>query len=357
METTIAERNNKVVDMSADIERFAELGILATLLADRSTGCNIIWASNVFSDKGESYAPDDEIFIRDITGDNEGIIRTRASKDRDDQATLTKAHAEVFTPFWVVRKMVDWADEAWYEAHEPHPSLWQRYVRSPRLEITCGEAPYLVTRYDAADGTRIPVYRRCGVLDRKLIQVTEHVRSRRSWVRHALAALRSTYGYEYQGDNLLIARVNVLATMEDFLDTAGWDPYTPEEYQKIAEVISWNLWQMDGLKDCVPNGALGVEEAEMRLPGFDELFGTDGGQMEIGIARGRGAAKIFDWQNGLEVDFQTLKQEVTLMDNEPRIKFDSMDCRRDREAISTVFASAGQGLSAPFPGTRRLRGA
>lgn len=310
------------IDISADIERFASLGILGTLLADRSTGGNIIWASNVFSDKGESYAPEDEIFIRDITGDNAGIIRTRASKDRDDQIALTRAHAEVFTPFWVVRKMVDWADEAWYKAHEPHPSLWQRYVRSPRLEITCGEAPFLVTRYDAADGTRIPVYRRHGVLDRKLIQITEHTTTRRSWLRFVLMALRSTYGYEYQGDNLLIARVNVMATMEDFLDTAGWDPYTPEEYQKLAEIISWNLWQMDGLKSCVPNGALGVEEAEMRLPGFDELYGTGGEQMKIGISRGRGAAKIFDWENGREVEFRALKREVTPMDNEQRIRFD-----------------------------------
>ncbi len=310
------------IDISADIERYASLGILGTLLADRSTGGNIIWASNVFSDKGESYAPEDEIFIRDITGDNAGIIRTRASKDRDDQVALTRAHAEVFTPLWIVHKMVDWADEAWYESREASPLLWQQYVRSPRLEITCGEAPYLVSRYDAADGTPIPVDQRCGVLDRKLLEIGKHVRSRRSWMRHALAALKSTYGYEYQGDNLLIARVNVLATMEDYLDSAGWDSYTPEEYQQVAEVISWNLWQMDGLKNCVPNGALGVEETEMRLPGFDELFGLSGGQMEIGITRGRGSAKIYDWKNRREVEFQALKREVSLMGSGSQIQFD-----------------------------------
>ena len=310
-----------VVDISADIERFAEIGVLGTLLADRSTGGNIIWASNVFSGKGESYAPEDEIFVADVTGENAGIIRARASKNRDDQVALTRAHAEVFTPFWIVKKMVDWADDAWYEQHEASPYLWRDYVRSPRLEITCGEAPYLVTRYDAADGTRIPVYRRCGVLDRKLMQIIEHVRSRSSWLRHATAALKSTYGYEYQGDNLLIARVNVLATMEDFCDTAGWDPLTSDEYKALAEVISWNLWQMNGLNDCVPDGALGAEGMSMSIPGVIESA-MIGEQTEIRIMHERGAARIYNWEHAQELEFCALKQEVNLMDNKPRIKFD-----------------------------------
>ena len=29
---------------------------------------------------------------------------------------------------------------------------WKKYVDSKRLEITCGEAPYIVSRYDAATG-------------------------------------------------------------------------------------------------------------------------------------------------------------------------------------------------------------
>lgn len=34
---------------------------------------------------------------------------------------------------------------------------WQHYVDSRRLEITCGEAPYLVTRYDVETGEAIPL--------------------------------------------------------------------------------------------------------------------------------------------------------------------------------------------------------
>ncbi|MBO7084803.1 hypothetical protein J6W20_02645 [bacterium] len=38
------------------------------------------------------------------------------------------------------------------------------------MEITCGEAPYLVSRYDVTDGTlKIqPIAGRVGLLDRKL---------------------------------------------------------------------------------------------------------------------------------------------------------------------------------------------
>jgi len=32
------------------------------------------------------------------------------------------------------------------------PADWKKYVDSRRLEITCGEAPYLVSRYDVETG-------------------------------------------------------------------------------------------------------------------------------------------------------------------------------------------------------------
>ena len=52
---------------------------------------------------------------------------------------------------------------------------WQDYVESRRLEITCGEGPYLVSRYDAATSKLIShtIYR-IGFLDRKLKVVNEN---------------------------------------------------------------------------------------------------------------------------------------------------------------------------------------
>ena len=54
---------------------------------------------------------------------------------------------------------------------------WQRYVDSRRLEITCGEAPYLAERYDVSTGEEIEVSSRRGLLDRKLLAIS-HLRRR-----------------------------------------------------------------------------------------------------------------------------------------------------------------------------------
>ena len=57
----------------------------------------------------------------------------------------------------------------------PKNKKWQHYVDSRRLEITCGEAPYLVSRYDVSTGELIvPPIRRIGILDRKLRIVGEN---------------------------------------------------------------------------------------------------------------------------------------------------------------------------------------
>ena len=73
------------------------------------------------------------------------------------------------------------------------------------MEVTCGEAPFLASRYDAATGEMIPVARRIGILDRKLRVVSENAATEDEWRKYATHAVQSTYGYEYQGDNLLLA--------------------------------------------------------------------------------------------------------------------------------------------------------
>ncbi|MEE1324368.1 MAG: Eco57I restriction-modification methylase domain-containing protein [Bifidobacteriaceae bacterium] len=308
--TTAPERATDYVGVSADIARFAAMGLLPTLLADRSTGGNIIWASSVFVDKGDSYAPTDEILVSDVTGDNAGLIRTRASKAREAQAALTRAHAEVFTPTWVVDKMVDAADEAWWEANPD--ATWRDYVSSPRLEITCGEAPYLVGRYDAADGTPVPLDQRVGILDRKLAHIPKYFK-RRSWISGVLKAVQSTYGYEFQGDSLLIARVNVLATVEDWCEAVGFAPLTQTEYERFAEAISWNLWQMDGISDCVPFGDAGQSsEIEYTPTLFDvseyEVTPKLGQMTLFGEKTMPGLACVCDWRADKEITFRDMKR-------------------------------------------------
>lgn len=299
------------VDVSSDIARFAAMGLLPTLLADRSTGGNIIWASDAYAHLGAGFAATDEVWPMAVTGEHVGLVRTRASKARDVQVAFTKTHAEVFTPLWVCKMMVDEADRAWDSAHEE--ATWREYVSSRRLEITCGEAPYLVSRYDAADGTPVPLEKRVGILDRKLARIPRYFK-RRSWITWAMRAVQSTYGYEFQGDNLLIARVNLLATVEDWCEEAGFSPLTQAEYGRLAEVVSWNLWQMDGLSDCVPFGEV---EQSYEIEYTPTLF--DVSEYTVGVADGQlslfgektmpGLAKVYDWEKGTEVVFRDLKRK------------------------------------------------
>ena len=93
---------------------------------------------------------------------------------------------------------------------------WKAYVDAKRLEITCGEAPYLVSRYDTTTGELIPVNDRIGLFDRKMRVVNENCEEAESWIKHSLRALKSVYGYEFQGDSILIARENLLYDYIDY---------------------------------------------------------------------------------------------------------------------------------------------
>ena len=131
--------------------------------------------------RGVEYEHDKEVPEALITGRNADVIKTRARKAMEQQSERTKQHAEVFTPLWIVQKMNDHADEVWFGCPNvffqdgtptervsfPKEKTWQSYVDSRRLEINCGEAPYLVTRYAVETGEDIHIKQSAGILDRK----------------------------------------------------------------------------------------------------------------------------------------------------------------------------------------------
>lgn len=196
--------------MEAFAHRYS-LSILETLLCDRTTGRNIIWADNEYEALGDGYMGDDEITIEKITGPNVNVIRPRIAKAVEQQSLRTKSRAEVFSPAWLCNQMNNDLDEVWFgrrdvfntetvaedgantwvSTNEPiaFPKSkghgWHAYVEAPRLEITCGEAPFVCSRYDAVTGGELPVSERVGFLDRKLRVVTEKTKTRKEWVRRA----------------------------------------------------------------------------------------------------------------------------------------------------------------------------
>lgn len=84
------------------------------------------------------------------------------------------------------------------------------------MELACGEAPYLCSRYDTVTGEPITVSNRIGLLDRKLRVMSENTTTSGEWLEWAKIALRSTYGYKFQGDSLLIAHETAFMTFVDF---------------------------------------------------------------------------------------------------------------------------------------------
>lgn len=243
-----------------------KLGLLDKLLVDKTTKGHILWGTDAYAERGEGYAKGREIFVPLILYNNLGVIKTRARKAFEQQLDRTKLHGEVFTPRWVCNMMIDAIDCDWFgidklpvdawqhveELFQQTKKSWKKYVDNKRLEITCGEAPYLVQRYDVADGEIMPVEERTGILDRKLHVVSAYTTTADDWIHWAIRAFEATFGYEYQGDNLLIARVNFMKTFIEFFQ-CKWNEYPDSKVlERLIHKITWNVWQMDGLTDTIP---------------------------------------------------------------------------------------------------------
>lgn len=281
-----------LINITDDIVRLHKAGILDRLLCDKTTGRNILWATDAYAELGARYERNEEIAPELITGASLGVIKTRARKAFEQQTERTRHRAEVFTPLWIVRKMCDHADEAWFGYPDvffkdgaptervrffENSHTWRDYVDSRRMEITCGEGPFLVSRYDAATGEIIPIAERVGVLDRKLRVVSENAENETEWLEWAIRAFQSVYGYEWAGDNLLIARVNLLASFREHFEARfGRLPEARVE-KKLANIIAWNILQMDGLSYTVPyshapEDQISLFESEYRPPPLCRTF-------------------------------------------------------------------------------------
>ena len=314
--------------------------VLDTLLKDRSTSKNIIWATDPPEElQTVMYEPvtdRSQITTQQLGLTHYEVVLPRMMKQTDTQQQRTRKKGEVFSPAWVCNKMnnaldADWfrglgAEETagqftvelpqgWQTVETPvqfpvckgRTPAWVQYVQSRRLEVTCGEAPFLASRYDAATGEMIPVARRIGILDRKLRVVSENAAAEDEWRKYATHAVQSTYGYEYQGDNLLLARVNLLLTYAEHLQARWQRKPTKEELQPIATIISWNLWQMDGLRLSVPGGKPQPETEQLDL---FSMFGAAEPQPPTV------SCKVKNWRkgsHGTDQNFETIQEGSTSM--------------------------------------------
>ena len=301
---------------------------LKVLLSDKTTKKNIVFATDSYLDIGSGYEPECQItetLLKKID------IKPRITKAIEEQTQRTRKRAEVYTPAWLCCKMNNHCDEEWFGRKNvfnvmdgekwivtedpvtfPKRKTWKHYVDSRRLEITCGEAPYVVSRYDASTGEMIALKNRIGILDRKMRVVNENADTHEEWLKWALRTFQSVYGYEWQGDSLLIARVNLLMSFMDYYEDR-WGTDTEDEIfnktlRQVANVIAWNFWQMDGLKGTVPYGKQVEKKEGVYQMNFFDMGWTADTEPENDEKAVALECRIFDWRTKRSVLYSSLKK-------------------------------------------------
>ena len=320
-----------------EIIRYDE-GLMPLLLMDRTRSNegsvhNIIWATDNYAQRGEGYAEWSEISLDSVTGRNGLVLRPRVNKSKAEQERRSRDKAEVFTAAWICNRQNNLIDTAWFgtasspfneetdtgwvtkTAPIPFPTAdgktWQDYVKDTRLEMACGEAPYLVSRYNVITGEDIAVRDRIGLLDRKLRVVGENVNEEKGWNKWALEAYKSIYGFEWQGDNLVLAREAMIYTFFDYYRLLFGKMPTKAQTRKVAEIVSWNLWQMDGLKAVIPGSCYDVKRKEYTLFGEEiEYVEKCEGCEKDDIFKHNGIyCRIMDWDKKKTVRFVDLLKQ------------------------------------------------
>ena len=256
---------------------------------------NIFWATHDYEYLGEGYAYNNEIKSNLITGDHSNVIMPRVMKKKTTQSQRVKKMAEVFTPAWVCNIMNNNIDEKWFgrrnvfniedKKHKkwetlyekitfPKDKTWEDYIKIRWMEITCGEGPFMTSRYDATTGKAIALPDRIGFVDRKMRIINENTNKKDEWYNATLIAYQNILAYEWQGDNLLLARESLLYTFIDNFQYKFKEKPSKDMIEEIADIISWNVWQMDGLKGVIPNSCHNVETKN--LYGDIEIFPCPG---------------------------------------------------------------------------------
>jgi type II restriction enzyme len=256
---------NNTIDIREDYLAKKD-NLLEILLQDKTTSKNILWATDSYQSKDEMFAPNAQIKSELVTGIYGSLIQPRAIKSKEEQIYRTRDKAEVFTPLSIVKKMNDACDSKRVTKHN-----WQEYVALLKLEITCGEAPYIVSRYDPVSDTQelLPLAKRVGFLDRKIRVISKYCDTHKDWVKWTKIAFQSSYGYEWQGDSLLIARENLLYTFIDYYRDKFKRRPRLNLQKEIAEIIAWNIFQMDGLKYVIP---MSCKNVKITIKGEETLF-------------------------------------------------------------------------------------
>lgn len=164
-----------------------------------------------------------------MSGENSLLMTTNEKLIKSDDRV--KDHGEVFTPKWVVDKMID----------QPEIAAKVKSLTATFLEPSAGEGAFLVE-----------------ILDRKLKYAAELSKSAHEFGNYALMALSTLYGIELLEDNVEMLVMNMKDTFTDNYRELMADEYQEEPDQKVYNsakvIIRANMAQGDALKKVDASG-------------------------------------------------------------------------------------------------------
>ncbi|EOS7735713.1 Eco57I restriction-modification methylase domain-containing protein [Enterococcus hirae] len=318
--------------------------ILKILLRDRTTGRNIVWATKTYELLGKDFKSSETIKVKSITGKNSTIIRPRVEKLKYEQKERTKGKAEVFTPSWIVKKQTDIIEQEF-----KHLSL-EDYITKTWLEITCGEAPYMVNRYDMITGKLIPLAQRFGFVDRKLRRINDEINDEEVWQSLVKKAYQSSYGYEFHGDSLLLARENLFCTFIDYYQEKFGKQPNINLQTEIAKIISYNVFQMDGVKYTVPlTEIISVNDKTLQLNLFGEVEKIE---QDFALMMNGKLAKVKNWKQNKMIEFKSLqevkKMKFDVIIGNPPYQKDANGAGRQATPLYNYFVEASKKMKAEY---------
>ena len=272
-----------------DLNGYPVKPVLKLLLADKAARRSIVFATDRYASLGERY--------REAGPIENGLLAALEARGFGLEEELS---AEL------VRRLNDRWDEEWFGFPEPFAGegpvrfageeAWKKYVDAPRLAVCCGAARLLTVREDGAGGLLSPAARP-GILDRKLRVVSENAETEEVWRHWALRAFQSVYGYEYRGDLLLLGRLRLMTAFADFREARWGAEASNAELRRIANVIAWNLWQMDPETAAVPFAHREAPYRQLSL--FDYLSGDEDDRPKEPVP-----CRVFDWRGNESVTFR-----------------------------------------------------
>lgn len=206
-------------------------------------------------------------------------------------------HGEVFTPSWMVQKMLD----------VPGVKEACENIHATFLEPAAGDGNFLLA-----------------ILERKLGAVTKHY-AERDWKTKSLMALSSIYGIEFLEDNLEVARARLFLHYLDWYEQTFGEhlPSKSDIYQSAHYLIQQNIIRGNSLTKRHPetNELIMFSEWEkveghpsqvrQKIFAFASLFGEDVAE-ERGVVQGQ--LSLFDDLFADETDSREAVDDFPLVD-------------------------------------------